>query len=70
MHAPGSMNVKIVRYSLNPKKGIAACIVPTVQFLVLQYKKRVAVHLIVAKCINPSIISRKWIVLQRRISSE
>lgn len=48
MHAPGFMNVKIVRCSLNPKKGIAACIVLMEQFLVLQYKKRVAVHLIVA----------------------
>lgn len=48
MHAPGFMNVKIVRCSLNPKKGIAACIVLMVQFHALQYKKRVAVHQAVA----------------------
>ncbi len=67
MHAPGSMNARIVRCFLNPKKVIAVCIVPMEQFLVLQYKKRVAVHLIVAKCIGRYIISRKWIVLLRRI---
>lgn len=48
MHAPGFMNVKIVRFSLNPKKGIAVCIVLMEQFLVLQYKKLVAVHQAVA----------------------
>lgn len=70
MHAPGSMNVRIVRRYLSQKKEIAVSIVPMEQFHALRFKKRVAVHLIVANCIGRYTISRKWIVLPRRISSE